>query len=1098
VGLTQSIKLEVIILSELNSQRTITGTDLDNNARNFSSNGYNCNNLSNIELFEYKNTLKINDCKNNNLNNSNYLGNNNKNLNCKNSLSNSNSNKNNNFSSRIYNVLPIINSIKKLIVNAQYLYSIPNSTFLMNLININNFFLNTIKCNNNINNSNNNNINNSNLAFPTKILQNNLNNNINNNIYNINFFKIANPNYIISLFLSASCMTQSRLFIQAWEIFYKMQSTLLSTEDESILIVFSIIFRQNFSVNHKNFISVKDKENSKNSLAAKLEIIKSACMFEHGHTQPFLDSLLNAINIYYSCDYTNIKKGINWSKINDYNSDKFYVQNFLSKNGKKLIEFLLFCLYDKCEILVISALKIIEYIIDYQPSIITSFFPKIIKSLLRMIYPMSKLNKDLDPKKNLVIDGIEYEDFYNFLSKNKEFDEFLQIFSNKDNYFPKDLLLKFIKVNFDNGEINKNNNYNSNINSNNTFGNNNIEAKNLSSILIKQVNYTLDTIINNIDNLCFAEVNNIFIKSNRLLIEILKYDLDNITMFNVIKLIRKIYENINSAAGEINKSINRNNKAEKQFSELISAILTISVNPKIILKDISEVCNFKKNNNLSGNVNNHCNNENSFSKFQNLSNDKFNKGSKNICNNNNNFYNSLKFFDLFENCEKSNTMTFALEKLSEINFLSSPDNINSENLNWIKFNVEIIVKYIRKNLDNFTNNNSTSISQNNSNINNNNNTNTVLNSKSSSNINNININNGNSTSNLTNTNSICNSNNNYLNLFCIFFLYTNLNLLKIFYLEREDLKFNSVFQVKFKTNIELIKPLLSLINSLIELEEFCLRIKDCFFIFEIVIEIMASLKKKFSEFFDFNFNKIFLPQLKALRIRMLEYGIFKENTYFLNKVLPFIEIENKSLEEKNETIKTLKDIFEVILLNFSNFYDEEIFMIYNQLLDKLSNDLDQDLISKIIKSIVFKYNYKGNNFKASTKKLFGLFVNNNIYFNIFKNEIINSTKTIFLNSIITESLQINKNSSSNINANFYCISNNQQIYEYLEKLELYKKFVEFLKDSLKGFEKKQHEIFENLFFFSSWTQCLYNTLNQCLNETVIFRIFFSLFFLYIL
>ncbi len=1043
-----------MILSDQNSQRTITGTDLDAN-KNYQSN--NNNNLSNLEIFENKNYF---------INNNN-LGLNSKNINYKNVLTNSNSNKNNNMTSKVYNVLPIINSLKKIVVNAHYLYSIPNSTYLMNLININNFFLNSFNINNNLNTNNNN-------SNKSK----NLSSNNPNYIYNINYTNISNPNYIISLFLTAICMTQSRLFIQAWELFNKMQSILLNLEDENILIIYSIIFRLNYNSNPKNFYSLnKIKENNKNSIAAKLEIIKSVCMFEHGHTQPFLNSLLNSLNIYYSSDFTNIKKGINWSKINDYNSDKFHVQNFLSRNGKKLIEFLLFCLNDKCEILLISSLKIIEYIIDYQPCIITSYFPKIVKSLLRMIYPISKINQYLDPKKNLNIDGIQYEDFYNFLSKNKEFDEFIQIFTQKDNYFPKELLLKFITVNFDSSENGKNTNNNM-INNSNNNSLNNFDSKTLSSILIKQVNYTLDTVINNIDNLSFAEVNTIFIKSNRLLIEILKYDLDNITMFNIIKLIKKIYENINSAAGDLNKSINRNNKLEKQFSELISAILTISVSPKIILKEISEICNFRncknnlQNKNFANDDNsNSYNNEKNFSRYQNNSSLK-NLVGKNYNSNYYNFFNSLKYFELFDGSEKSNTLLFSLEKLSEINFLSNQENINCENLNWIKLNIEIIIKYMKKNKENFSVNNTSVNSQICSNL--------------MANNNNKNINNGNNSSNIiNNTNSISNTNNSYLNLFCIFYLYTNLNLLKILYLEREDIKFNSMFQMKFKSNIEMMKPLLSLMNSLIDLEEICLRIKDCFFIFELNIEILSNLKKKFSEFFEFNFNKIFIPQLKMLKIRLIEYGIFKENTYFLDKVLPLIEVDSKNTVENNETIKVLKEIFEVILHNFSNFYDEEIFIVYNQLLDKLSNNLDHDLITKIIKSIVFKYNYKGNNFKISTKKLFELFVNNNNnYFNIFKSEITNSTKSIFLNSLVNESLQENKN--YNINSNLNVISVNQQVYEYLEKLELYKKFVEYLKDGYKSVNKNENDIFHFLFYFSGTTENLFNTINQTFNETVNF------------
>lgn len=220
---------------------------------------------------------------------------------------------------------------------------------------------------------------------------------------------------------------------------------------------------------------------------------------------------------------------------------------------------------------------------------------------------------------------------------------------------------------------------------------------------------------------------------------------------------------------------------------------------------------------------------------------------------------------------------------------------------------------------------------------------------------------------------------------------------------------------------------------------------------------------------------------------MLEYGIFKENTFFLDKVLPFIEIDfinNNNNEERQNAVKILKEIFEVVLNNFANFYDEDIFIVYNQLLEKLSADLDQDLIMKIIKSIIFKYNYKGQNFKISTRKLFELFVNKIEYFSIFKSEIANSTKNIFLNSLVTESLQVNKASGSSLSVALGALSNNQQVYEYLEKLELYKKFVEYLKDSYRTIDKKQYGIFDCLFFFAASRQGVFDTINHCFNETV--------------
>lgn len=1087
--MTQSIKIEIIVLTEPNPSRTLTASELDDHL-NFTGID------ENKELFPISgknnnsNINKINSKASNDL--------------LINNFSKSNSNKNNVFG-KVDNILPIINSIKKIIVNSQHIYIIPNSTSLMNLVNLNNFFLG-ISSKNSMNSNN----------ADRNIHTNNINFNNNKILTKTKYNCCSRHNYIISLFLTASCMTQSRLFIQAWELFNKMQTLLLRSEEEHSLVIYYLIFLQNFNFRNEMNLKNPNKQNNKNSIVAKIEVIKSACMFEHGHTQPFLESLLNAINIFFFGDYTNLKHGINWSKINYYNWDKFHVQNFLSKHGKKLVELLLFCLNDKCEILVISSLKIIEYIIDYNPSIITVFFPKIIKSLLRMIYPTCKINANIDPKKSLSIDNIEYQDFYNFLAKNKEYEDFIQIFTTKGIYFSKEILLKFLTVNFDIfDKIDNDANCNHDQNTgriNNSCRNtqnpksasiNNYETKySLSSIVIKQVNYTLDTLINNIDNLCFSEVNTILIKSNRLLIEILKYDLDSITMINIVKLVKKIYENVNSINCELNKSYNQGaiiNKSDKNFVELISAILTISLNPKIILKDISEInssCNISVNNSKKCSNSNSNQNKNNLSignsniSYCNNNHSKFPCGSEklkyisgNLRNKNNNnydmFFNCLKYFELFDNSERSSTFVFVLEKLMEILFLGQNQNIHLENLNWIKVNLEILTQYIKKNIDSF-------ISQTFSYCNN------EYKKSNCNKTNNIN-------SKMTHINSINNSNqkssssgvaNNNLNLFCIFYLYVNLHLLKILFLDREEMKLNAVYKIKFKLNIDMMKPLLGYLNVLIEIEEICLKVRDCFFIFELVMEILLDLKKKFSAYYEINFNKVFIPQLQMLKIRLLEYGIFKENTLFINKVLPFIDLQNKSPEEKITSISALKDIFILILDNFSNFYDEEIFIVYNQFLEKLGDDLDQELITQIVKSIVFKYNYKGNSFKSSTKKLFELFVKYINYFSFFKSEIIESTKSLFFTSLINDSIQVNNFFNQNIShSNKSPKGNNEQVYEYFEKLEFYKKFVEFIKENHKNFDKQQMKIVSQLFYISENSQDFFTIIKNSYNETVIINFF---------
>ena len=114
--------------------------------------------------------------------------------------------------------------ITKYIIYSQYIYSIPNATFLMTLLNLKNFFYN-LKYNKELNKSN------------DKI-------------------KIKN-NYYCSMYLTAISMIQARLFIQAWEMLTILQTEILSY-DNNILekskflkIMFEIKHR------HKNYYPVK-------------------------------------------------------------------------------------------------------------------------------------------------------------------------------------------------------------------------------------------------------------------------------------------------------------------------------------------------------------------------------------------------------------------------------------------------------------------------------------------------------------------------------------------------------------------------------------------------------------------------------------------------------------------------------------------------------------------------------------------------------------------------------------------------------------------------------------------------------------------------
>ena len=144
--------------------------------------------------------------------------------------------------------------ISKYIIYSQYIYSIPNATFLMTLLNLKNFFYNN-KTNIELHNKNKNDI-----------------------------IKIKN-NYYCSMYLTSISMIQARLFIQSWEMLTNLQNEILSFDDNILEKnkFLKIMFELKNNNNSKNI----NKE--KNIYLTKLELIKAICMLEHGHIQIFLD-----------------------------------------------------------------------------------------------------------------------------------------------------------------------------------------------------------------------------------------------------------------------------------------------------------------------------------------------------------------------------------------------------------------------------------------------------------------------------------------------------------------------------------------------------------------------------------------------------------------------------------------------------------------------------------------------------------------------------------------------------------------------------------------------------------------------------------------
>ena len=381
--------------------------------------------------------------------------------------------------------------IAKYIIYSQYIYSIPNATFLMTLLNLKNFFYN---------------------LKSSKEL-----NKINDKI------KIKN-NYYCSMYLTAISMMQARLFIQAWEMLTNLQNEILSYDNN--ILEKNKFLKIMFEIKHKD----KTYYPVKKVYLTKLELIKSICMFEHGHTQIFLDCLKNSIDIFYNNKYVFLGGNICLNKINEIAQDKIHIQGLLSRYGNKIVEILINFLKDKNEMILYSVLKIIEFFVDYNPIITFNSIHKIIKFISKACYTIYKNkqqsindNDDVNENKNiydnyLILENSEEEKNFNNIQINEKKSELEILMRENDILFPYELYNSFkkeIKKENKNNKEEKDEEENMEINKFNKFNS-------LSQVLQKQLNYTLDTIIQNISNFDSNVINNILKTCSPFLFSILK------------------------------------------------------------------------------------------------------------------------------------------------------------------------------------------------------------------------------------------------------------------------------------------------------------------------------------------------------------------------------------------------------------------------------------------------------------------------------------------------------------------------------------------------------------------------------------------------
>ena len=780
-------------------------------------------------------------------------------------------------------------TISKIIIYSQYIYSIPNATFLLALLNIKNFFQN--------------------ISVPSPLEQTKI------------------DNYHCALYLTATSMIQARLFIQAWELLTSLQKIIvghIENASEESINFFYILFEMN---KPRKEIEVKDEivkvdsivleeksiEDEISVFITKIELIKAICMYEHGHFYVFLKCLKNCIVFKQKHDYSILNEKVSLAKVNDIYNDKFYIQNFLREHGEQLSDIFITFLKNKSEILKYCVLKVFEFMIDYHPSVLFKYISKVVKFL----FSMNCFSINLIKQNEKEISKIEQRSIIH------------QLFSKKNQFFPNDLSLTDEKT------------------QSKSTSESEEEKHCISQILQKQINYTLDTIINNLDSFSNDTLSLILSKNSKLLFEIIvQNDTENLMHIIAIKLVKKCFENISDSFFTF------------QTSEMLFRMFILGVK-----KSVKEV--FKEYLSIQKKITN-------ISQYPN----KNSKEIKEIIHNTNNITNLTT---TLENCDDIIELTSDIgallsgifEKISD-EMLNIKNNI--ELLRFINTKIEILMKFLEEN-----------------------------------------------------------DNEEDIDL-CIYYLYLLLEFLITVLLSRKKSEFKKgiyemIFTQKAKNDSIFSSQIKQLIDNLFKVEQFTLINRKSYVLFEISIDVLLSLKKIYSPLFDstdiLSYNDYFIEQYVSLNNYIHSNGIFSDNIKFILKTLKLCEMNDKKF------ISTIKEIFTLFLSNFSNYYTEETFCLFTLVVGRLAEKelIDEGLFDVITRAIVLKSNYKGNSFKQCYQKYFEIIYANSTYYKHFLSDMTKYAK---------EFLQTSKEYRG------YSAECKEKYLEFIDRIDLYKKFFDFL------------------------------------------------------
>ena len=759
--------------------------------------------------------------------------------------------------------------ISKYIIYSQYIYSIPNATFLMTLLNLKNFFYN-LKNSKELSKSN------------DKI-------------------KIKN-NYYCSMYLTAISMMQARLFVQAWEMLTILQNEILSYDNN--ILEKNKFLKIMFEIKHKD----KDYYPVKKIYLTKLELIKSICMFEHGHTQIFLDCLKNSIEIFYNNKYVFLGGNICLNKINEIAQDKIHIQGLLSRYGNKIVDILINFLKDKNEMILYSVLKIIEFFVDYNPIITYGSIHNIIKFISKVSYTIYKNKQqsinnnenDLNNNKNIYDDYLiienseEIDNNINNSVVNEESNVLESIMKEKGLLFPDELYNSFKKEQKKENKNNKEENddeENIDINKINKFNS-------MSQVLQKQINYTLDTIIQNISNFDSNVINNILKTCSPFLFSILKIaPKDSLIYVCSLKILKKCYMNSSS---------------NLYFLNYRNTLNLFFFGIKSNLKDI-----FKEYIKIQKNI------YKSKSDFHTTKKIKENLQNINL---KNNYINSLLNTNaIIENNEFGNLITIIFDKVSEIFVHDFSVNNLSKTNNNLYGGIDYIsncIKYIKTCLD-------------------------IIQNQSEK------------------------INNNFDFLIFYIYLILEFIIIIYLSNNKKDIKKNllSFYLGKDSKYKEILfLKLEELISVLFELEEYTLTNISSYLLFEPILDILSRIKYLYkipnnkSQIKFPSYDKYFLKQYEHLYNFISKNGITYDNIRYLLKTLPLADVEDEQF------IFYFKKILNIYLINFDNYYTEESFSLFSLSLDKMANFMDEKIFDKITNAILNKSNYKGKIFNQCYNK----------------------------------------------------------------------------------------------------------------------------------